>query len=246
MEDFFDHNEAKAIVYLLSEGNNKNKVLISDDKLLIIHKNQRQNLALKDLSSLKSEHKKMLLPLILGGIITPFAFLSYFVNLFHPWIHLFSIMSGMFLFYYGWVGKSAFTIVFKNGDELIYYLPSVSKNLKAFMDFVNALLNERNDSGLGNLLFFEIEKKYENLLIGKDSKMKNDELFPLFGFTYSQLKSTDKSTYGKKIVAINPVESGREIKFTFDLRTNEMRPKLEGPVRKESIVNFSTFNEKSI
>jgi hypothetical protein len=246
LEDFFDYNEAKAIVYLLSEGDNKNKVLISDDQLLVIHKNQKQILALKDISKLESAHKKMLLPLILGGIITPFAFLSYFVNLFHPWIHLFSILAGMFLFYYGWMGKSAFTIVFKKGDELIYYLPSISKNLDAFMDFANALLHDSNYSGLRDLLFFKIDKKYESLLIGEDRKMKSQELFPVVGSTYAQLRNYANSDHETKIIAINPVDAGREIKFTFDLKTNEMRPKLEGPVRKESIVNVSNYQPKSI
>lgn len=239
MEDFFDQDKAKAIVYLLSEGDNKNKVLISDDQLLIIRKNKKQHLDLKMLSTLKSENKKMLFPLILGGIITPFAFLSYFVNLFHPWIHLLSIMSGLFLFYIGWIGKSAFSIVFKNGDELNYYLPSISNYLQAFIDFVNTLLKESYDSGMQNLLFFEVEINHEGLLIEKDNKVKNEELFPLFGFTYNQLKNAGKSIYKNKIIAINPTAAGREIKFSFDQNKNELRPKLEGPVLEDSIVNTS-------
>lgn len=239
MESFFDQDKAKAIVYLLSEGDNKNKVLISDDQLLVIQKNQKQHFALKNLSMLKSEDKKMLFPLILGGIITPFSFLSYFINLYHPWVHLLSIMSGMFLFYYGWIGKSAFSIVLKNGNEKIFYLPSISKNLQAFIDFVNTLLEEKHDSGMSQLLFFEIEKKYEGLLVEKDQKNENQHLFPLFGFTYNQLRSVKKSFSGNKIIAINPTEAGREIKFFFDHKNNELRPKLEGPVLADSLVNIS-------
>lgn len=239
MEEFFDRDKAKAIVYLLAEGDTKNKVLISDDQLLVIRKNKKEYLALADLSLLKSESKKMLFPLILGGIITPFAFLSYFVNLFHPWIHLLSIMSGMFLFYYGWVGKSAFSIVFKNGDELNFYLPAISNNLQAFIAFVNTLLKKTDDSGLRNLLYFEVEFKYEDLLVGKDEKSKNHQLFPLFGFTYDQFKNAGTSMYDRKVFAINPTEAGREIKFDFDLKTKVMRPKLEGPVLENSIVNPS-------
>lgn len=241
MEEYFDQDKAKAIVYILTEGDNKNKVLITDDQILVIRKNKKQHFALKNLSLLKSENRKMLFPLILGGIITPFAFLSYFVNFFHPWIHLLSSMSGLFLFYFGWVGKSVFSIVFKNGDELNFYLPTISKNLQAFIDFVNTLLKKTHDSGLRNLLFFEVEIKYEDLLIGKDKKSKNSQLFPLFGFTYEQLENAGISIYEKKVFAVNPTEAGREIKFDFDQKNNEMRPKLEGPVLEDSIVNTSKF-----
>ena len=58
--------------------------------------------------------------------ITPFAFLSYFVNIFLPWFHLVSVPLGMLLFYIGWAGRIYMTIVYKNGEELNYYLPSIS------------------------------------------------------------------------------------------------------------------------
>lgn len=241
MEDFFDQDEAKAIVYLLSEGDNNNKVIISDDQLLVIRKNHKKLILLKSISILKSENKKLLFPLILGGIVTPFAFLSNFTNLFHPLIHLISILGGMFLFYIGWIGKSAFTIVFKNGDEADFYLPSISKNLQAFIDFVNTLQTDTGDSSIRNLLFFEVEKEHEEALFGTSKIIKNKHLFPLFGFTYRQLKLESKSFFEENIIAINPIKAGREIKFSFDLKSNKMRPKLEGPVSAESKVNISDY-----
>lgn len=238
MEDYFDRDKAKALVYLLSEDDDKNQALISDDKLLVIRKGNKQSWDLSNISALKTENKKLLFPLILGGIITPFAFLSYFVNLFHPWIHLLSILSGIFLFYYGWMGKSTLTIIFKNNDESHFYLPSISKNLHAFIDYVNTLQNKKVDTALRDLLFFEVEKKNETILFSKSTKIINHDLFPLFGYTYNQLRKGEKSIYEDKICIINPREAGREIKFAFDQETNQMRPKLEGPVLNSSKVNI--------
>ena len=235
MEDFFDQDEAKAFVYLLSEDDNKNKAIISEDQLLVIRKNQRQLFSFKSISSLKSENKKLLFPLILGGIVAPFAFLSYFANFFLPWIHLVAILGGMFLFYTGWLGKSSFTVVFKNGDELNYYLPAISKNLQAFIYFVNTLLVDTSDPGLRDLLFFEVEK--EDFLFG--NKKNTDNQFPIVGFTYRQLTEIGKSVYGDKLLAINPAKAGKEIKFIYDLKTNQMRPELEGPVSGKAKVKIS-------
>ena len=235
MEDFFDQNEAKAFVYLLSEGDDKNKLFISDEKLLIIRKNQRKTIVLRTLAGLNIDSKKQLLPLILGGIITPFAFLSYFVNLFMPWIHLISVMVGLLLFYLGWVGKSALILKFKNGDELLYYLPSISKNLTAFIDFVNAILMQTQSTKFADLIYFEIAENDTDAFFGKD-EVKEKRIFPIFGYTQDQLRNIKKST--KNIVAINPLKIGRELKFSYDLKTNQMRPILSGTVLPESKVDI--------
>ncbi len=237
MEDYFDQDKTKAFVYLLSEGDDKNKAMISDDKLLVIRQSHKQSWDLNNIYILKPENKKLLFPLILGGIFTPFAFLSYFVNLFHPWFHLLSIMCGLYLFYYGWMGKSALTIIFKNGEELHYYLSSISKNLHAFIDYVNTLQNKTNDVALRDMLFFELEKKYESTLFS-GPKISDHEIFPLFGYTYNQLKMGGKSIYGDNLFIINPIKSGIEIKIAFDPETSQMRPKLEGPVLESSKVNI--------
>ena len=235
MEEFFDQDKAKAFVYLLSDGDTKNKAIISEDELLVIRKNQKQLFSFKSISSLKIETKKLLFPLILGGIITPFAFLSYFANFFLPWVHLVAILGGMFLYYIGWFGKLSFTIIFKNGDELNYYLPAISNNLQAFIHFVNTLLVDTSDSEVRSLLFFEVENK--DILFG-NKKIANHP-FPIIGFTYRQLIDMGKSVHGEKLLAINPAKAGVEIKFTYDLKTNQMRPMLEGPVSEEAKVKIS-------
>ena len=201
MEDFFDRNNAKAFVYLLSESDNKNKIYVSEDKLLVIRKSVAKVYSLSDLSRLKTETKKMLFPLIVGGILTPFAFVSFFVNLFMPWIHLISILGGILLFYLGWAGKSVLTIIYKDGDELICYLPSVSKNLQAFIDFINLSLLEDPVTSLGKLIYFELDLQYVNSLFGKSGGDEN-QIFPLYGYTYNQIVQSGKSI--NKLIAIDP------------------------------------------
>lgn len=236
MEDFFDQEKALAKVYFLSENDEKNKLLVSDEKLLVVRKNQRKTYLLATLAKLKTEIKKYLLPLILGGIITPFAFLSYFINLFHPWIHLLSVLSGMLLFYIGWAGKHAFTVVYKNGDEDIYYLPTVSKNLLAFIDFANSLLRNPSSTIHGNLVYFEVDQLRQAELFAASPEGASP-LFPLWGFTHDQLQK-NRGVDLSNIVAINAQKAGREIKFSFDLDSNQMRPSLDGPILAESRENF--------
>lgn len=233
MEEFFDQEKALAKVYFLSENDEKNKLLVSEEKLLVMRKNHRKVYLLPALAHLKTEVKKYLLPVILGGIITPFAFLSYFINLFHPWIHLLSVLLGMLLFYIGWAGKSAFIVTYKNGDEDLYYLPSVSKNLLAFMDFVNSLLKNLPSTFHGNLVYFEVDQTRQIELFGELTD-RNSTLFPLMGFTLDQLRKNKNLITNSNIVAINAQKAGREIRFSFDERIKQMRPTLDGPVLPQS------------
>ena len=241
MEDFFDRNNAKAFVYLLSESDNKNKIYVSEDKLLVIRKSVAKVYSLSDLSRLKTETKKMLFPLIVGGILTPFAFVSFFVNLFMPWIHLISILGGILLFYLGWAGKSVLTIIYKDGDELIYYLPSVSKNLQAFIDFINLSLLEDPVTSLGKLIYFELDLQYVNSLFGKSAGDEN-QIFPLYGYTYNQIVQSGKSI--NKLIAIDPSKAGIEIKFLYDPKSDLMRPTVEKPVLPESKIVIDTSIKK--
>ena len=238
MEDFFEHSKTKAFVFLLSEGDPDNKMMISEDQIMIIRKGRKKIYVLQDIEKLKIENKKLLLPIIAGGIISPLAVLSYFVNMFHPLLHLISVMAGLFLFYIGWAGKSSLTIK-KRSYELNYYLPSISKNLEAFIEYVNALIKYPNNSDQRALLFFDL-KKDSNTII-KNSKSENLSLFPILGYTYEQLQEQLEKQNFTKVGAIDPSKAGREIKIVYDPKTNQMRPNLEGPVLAESIVEIIEF-----
>lgn len=240
MEDYFDHDKAKLFVYLLSDGDNSNKAVVSDNQLLIIRKNQKKLIQLDRISFLKTEVKKMLFPILIGGIMTPFAIVSFFTNLFQPYFHVITGMSGMLLLYIGWIGKSAFTVVLKNSEELIYYLPSISNNLKAFITFMNTSLSKPTNSELHELLFFDIAKEDEAVVFGKIPIKENQELFPIYGWTYTQFLAKRKTIQSGHICAINPLKAGLEVKFQFDSSSNQMRPKLDGPILEDSKVD--TFN----
>lgn len=235
MEDFFDMDHARALVYLGAATDNKNKVLISDDQICIIYRNRKNVLPLASIRQLRTGHKKMLLPLILGGIITPFAFLSYFVNMFHPWIHLISVLIGLLLFYLGWNGRSAFILVFRNGDELLHYLPSISKNLDAFINYVNEYVKTSASHESANSIIVEIDPEEESALFGEENR-NIQNMFPIIGFTPAQYTRLKKQEKKKHSLTFDPLGSGREIRFKYDEASSQMRPLIDGPIKRSSII----------
>lgn len=235
MENFFDQNEAKAFVYLLSEGDSSNKAVVSEDMIMIIRKGQKNIYLLRDIKKLEIENKKLLLPLIAGGIISPLAILSYFVNIFQPLLHLVSLLLGLLLFYVGWAGKSSFTLKQRMGNDLNFYLPSISKNLLAFVNYVNALIKYPSEYDGRTFLFFELRK--DPIHIIKNSISEDLNLFPLLGYTFDQYQTQVDKSSNTHVIVIDPMTAGIEIKIIFDSETNQMRPRLDGPILAESIID---------
>ena len=229
-DDFFDFDTARARVFLHREGDQKSMALLSDSDLLIIYKGKRHLFRINKLNQLRAEDKKLLFPFIVGGILAPFAFISFFVHPMQPWIHLISIIGGLVLLYIGWSGRPALVVIQKNKDEFIAYLPSISIHLRAFMDYTNELISYGDGQKYGLLIFFLLREDMIKSLF--DINQADKVVFPMYGLTYQQLK-LHKRTDGK-IVAIDPLLCGREIKFEYDAVTKLFRPVIEGPLRIES------------
>jgi hypothetical protein len=87
LDDFFDFNSARARVFLHREGDQKSMALLSDSGLLVIYKGKRHLFQIENLKECRAEDKKLLFPLIVGGIMAPFAFLSFLIHPMQPWIH---------------------------------------------------------------------------------------------------------------------------------------------------------------
>ena len=234
-EDYFDTDQLKAKVYLRSDGDSSNMILVTENKLMLKIKDKKQVYELSDIDAIKPGNKKLLLPLLLGAVISPFSFISYFTNIFHPLFHLVFTLLGMLLFFIGWAGKSTLVIQLAKGHEEFIFLPSISKNVSAFLDYMDNYLNNKSNSGYHRLIFIERDKVDMNCLFGKKT---GKEFLPIFGYTYQQIHQNRKFIH--KVIAIDPHLAGREIKFEFDQTLNMMRPKIDGPLDKNSLTEIQS------
>jgi len=234
-EDYFDPDQVKAKVYLRSDGDSRNMILVTEDKLMLKNKDKKHVYGLSDIRAIKPGNKKLLLPLLLGAVMAPFSFISYFTNIFHPLFHLVFTLLGMLLFFIGWAGKSTLVIQLAKGHEDFIFLPSISKNLSAFVDYMDNYLNYKSNSEYQHLIFIERDKIEINWLFGKNA---GKEFFPVFGYTYPQIQQNPGLIH--KVIAIDPHLAGREIKFEFDQTLNKMRPKIDGPLDKNSLTEIQS------
>lgn len=232
MEDFFDFEKLKATVFLLTEGDKKNMAMISDEHLMVLRNGRKHLFQFMKIMEVSAEIKKFLLPLLLGGIFTPFALLSYFTNMFHPMVHLIATLLGLLLFYIGWNGRAVLIIRLNGNVEELVFLPGISNNLMAFIDFLNGLIKSKDLTALSGMIFFDMDKRG---LFTMNSNSEN--AYPIFGYTYQQILKLKKAK--GSLIVIDPEKAGREVRFIFDPETNEMRPAIDGPLDRKAEVNTS-------
>lgn len=232
MEDFFDYDKLKASVYLLKEGDQKNMALVSDEHIFVRRDGHKKIYELRQISQIRHGIKKSLLPLFIGGIFTPFAILSYFANMFHPIFHLIGTLLGMLLFYIGWAGKNVLILQDKKGHEENIFLPTISPNLLAFIDYLSGIIAGNPESAQAGFIYF---REAPDRLTG--SVAGNSAIFPVTGYTWKQMLS--HRLHKSDLTAIDPAKAGQEIKFVYDLEIKEMRPVLEKPVDVGAIVENS-------
>jgi len=242
MEDFFDMNQALAQVYLINAGDKKNIAMVSDEKLLVVRKGRRKVYHNNRIRAVTTGDKKLLFPLLLGGVLAPFSFVSFFVQVFHPLVHLVFTLLGLLLFFIGWMGKPTFELILKNGEEEYFYLPTISRNLEAFIDYVNTQFQSVDSEGITKLIFVEADPKDFSWLYGESKS--NQNFFPKAGYTYHQLLKD--ANLQDQVVGIDPQAAGKEISFEYDQKSESLRPVLNGPVSLSAVVpelRWTTLNQ---
>jgi hypothetical protein len=235
MEDYFDLAKVKANVYLLKDGDKQNMAMITDEALMIVRDGKKALFQLNIITKVDIANKKMLLPLILGGVLVPFSFLWYFTNMMHPVFHLVAILTGIFLFHAGWNGKAALIVQLAGKEERLIYIPSLSMHVRAFIEYVNECLQSPSGGGLQAMIFVAKRDNESRWLFEDDEN--EGERFPMLGYTYKQAKMLHKEF--SNWVAIDPELNSGEIKFVFDPLHRELRPQICAAVSEKAARDIS-------
>lgn len=222
-------------VSLLKANDLANEILVSDQQLMVVRKGIKKIYALSDIRRLSTGHKTLLFPLILGGIITPFAFLSYFTYFDFPWIHLIAFFTGFWLLFTGISGKASVSIHIKNSDTVDILLPSISLPLKGFIDFFNDYLATISHGSHGFLVYFDATKDALTQGTTLESSHEKMPVFPLTGYTRNQLLQAFGKHAIHKFTSVDPFLCQGKLKFIPDAERVDIRPILEGPIPPSAI-----------
>ncbi len=136
-----DTGEIRAFVYLGREGDQQNQCLLTAHFLVMVIKGQKQYFKLSDLRDIQHYERKLLLPLILGGVILPLSLVALSRDYFDPYIIMLAIFSSLYFIYRGWTGINIVAVNMNSGPEEIL-ISNITDHLRAFIQYVNATLAE--------------------------------------------------------------------------------------------------------
>ncbi len=246
MEELILPGELRAFVYLAGKGDVKNQCQLTENALIVIRKGKRETFDLRYISSVVLQNKKMLFPLIAGGILTPFSLLIHIANYFDPTILLIGFLTGMVFFYIGWNGQHVMTVHY-NKMAFNFPLPFVSNNLKAFVEYFHEA-TEKGDQ-IRSWFYVVVDKRERHLILDEnDTLAKEKGFWPLKMYTYRQLIETKPEIDFDHmcLVSVDPASSGTEITFETDANTGRMHPILKRGVRKEAVDFYDAQQSKRI
>ena len=130
---------------------NANSNLQLTNKTLSIHYKNKygeqftKSLPLNKVNSIEMQFKRLLFPLIIGGIFAPLAFFAAFLGTVHFWIGITIGLLGLSLIYYGWLGSYQLKINAFHAQQFNYFVDFKTKNLDYFIEQTQRLLLMREE-----------------------------------------------------------------------------------------------------
>jgi hypothetical protein len=126
-----DSAQPLARCFLRQEGDARYQCVLTTQSLEVTHQGKKEYFELSGVASVAILTRKILFPIVLGGILTPLAGLALFTSYGHIHLLFGLFFLGLFLFYYGITGTQSLVITtpWKSFD---YFLPTVSPQMQAF------------------------------------------------------------------------------------------------------------------
>jgi hypothetical protein len=231
-----DESAPKAIVFLHKRNDHKNKALLTKDDLIVIRKARSHIYKLDNIKSVGFRTRKFLLPLVVGGILTPMGIVAMFGNYFNPYWVVLLILVGIYLLYEGFSDRWSLTIKGFSNEESISLL-YVSDNLRAFIDFVTGHLPHATDTiRRQGYLYLKIPEDLWKMPVRETPIDLGKSVHK--AFTRRQWeKSGQNIDPGQVVLVLDPWLAPVSVSYENDVETGLLRPQVTGIVPATTIID---------
>jgi hypothetical protein len=216
-----------AICYFLKEGDDRYTGELTDRRLIIRREKKSNEFPIQGIRSLNINHRKLLVPIVFGGVFTPLIAVGYFEDFFHPVIAVTLMLAGILTFYLGWLGQQVLTVNEIQG-HMDFPVEDPGENVKAFIEYTNQFIENEP---------LEFRSLY---LLGERQSKKPEVIDPPVAlYTYRQIREkllSDPGTRDFVIWAIDPLKTGTEIKYERLQDDPGLRPVLKGKIKPEAVI----------
>lgn len=245
------HHQSIAVYYFGRENDNNNRCLLTETALFITRKGKTTRYPIAEIALLSINRRKMMLPLITGGIFSPLSVLAIVKNLFVPWAILSWLLLNLLLLYFGWQGYSVLTVEL-HGIHHDFPIRSRGNNLYAFVDFVNEyVIQPSGKSRQVSALYHIVPMREWNIAL--ESKRYAPDSLSREGFihlsTREQLPVVQERHFKNHadlvLLHIDPLKVTAALKFETVYPEEAPYPHLYGPLNLDAVIRAEPFRPAS-
>ncbi len=110
--------------------------ILREHTLYLKYKGREHGIPLNKIAQVELSFKRLILPIITGGIVGPLSVISIYSGVMDPWISAGLLLVGGMLAYYGFTGAFQFQITFVNGLHFSVFVDEDSPAIKQFVNQV--------------------------------------------------------------------------------------------------------------
>ncbi|MFY0653621.1 MAG: DUF952 domain-containing protein [Cyclobacteriaceae bacterium] len=223
----------------------KNQLILMHDRLIVLFKGKSQVFLRSSILNIELNRKKLIIPLVVGGIGTSMAIIAMSMGWYHRTLNLLTIFFFFGIMYYGFIGKDALE-VFEKGNSSVFLLPKITRPLVDFKNFFLAN-NSLSHYSKQNFIYHlarpkDWESQLQSLNYQADS-LKNE------GFIHASFEEQIRETYQKYYsdmqsmvlitIAVDFVEP--ELKYEFNSTRKASFPHIYGKLNKTAIARLQYY-----
>ncbi len=242
-----------AICYLHQANDERNKCLLTGKDLVVVRQGKTYRFPLIEIKRIAFGHRRVMLPLVAGGIVAPLSLLAIYTYHSDPWLMLPLFFLGLFALYWGWMGYPALLI--KDGvREHDFQLLYISPNMQAFAAFASSMVETKKNKGEKAVIYHiaertiweqarQAEEPYSPASIEKEGFIHASDPQQLEWVKHSGWFTADKEWV---ILAIDPLKVNPEIRYepgailpgmTEAQAQYALFPHIYGPLNPDAIVS---------
>jgi hypothetical protein len=139
-----DWLQKKELYLEASQLTNTNKLQLTNKHLIMQYPNKHLAFPLHTVRRVRVAFRRLLLPLISGGISTPLFAVALWNQLINFWFGIGIVMAGLSLLYYGWLGTHQVSIDFAQ-NTFNYFTDHKNPDLEKLIDHTNQIIKERDE-----------------------------------------------------------------------------------------------------
>lgn len=228
--------------YLRKYGDVRHNLILTSDGLWVRFKGVTKEFGNDQISGMVVQRKKLIIPLVLGGIGTSFTLLSLSLGWYHYQLNLFAVFLFFGWMYYGFLGRDALVIPEKGGDN-IFLLGTNTAMVREFVRFVKERIwkiQHRAESVIFHVTTDKILNEQSNAYYYSHPSLQSEGF--IHCSTLDQLEQTLKVHFQPEdelvLVVLNPKWLLEEVKWEYSANRNSDFPHIYGKINKSAMIRL--------